>query len=349
MTLVILERDVTSDRLSHDSGTIGVIFRRFAGVTGPNIRSVSPGSDGEPAPDEYYNGLVGVRQQKERRVGDKVHKNTFTGKQACDWLMDCTSIIDRRETYELADEFVKQGLMEPVIEDKIFLQNNPAAARFQPTRSALYHITPKGRQTAGWEKKEDQSRQQAQEVVKTTNGSHSTSATNNNRLLAIVQEPSLRLLFREYLISTHCEENLSFYLEVREFTDSYDQADKAKAFTRNDAIRESLAAAYGLYNAFLAPGSPNELNIDHNLRNGLAGRMTRAVGDDDAMLRSLQEVVALFKDAQHSVFKLMSSDSVPKFLKEAKFARVLKEYNFDELVGQVGRTRSESPPERTMR
>lgn len=73
----------------------------------------------------------------------------------------------------------------------------------------------------------------------------------------------------------------------------------------------------GLYNAFLAPGSPCELNIDHNLRNSLAGRMTRAVGDDDTMLKSLQEVVSLFRDAQASVFKLMSSVSIPKVSQQA--------------------------------
>ena len=38
--------------------------------------------------------------------------------------------------------------------------------------------------------------------------------------------------------------------------------------------------------------------------------MTRAVEDDDSMLRSLQEVVSLFKEAQTSVFKLMSSVSL---------------------------------------
>lgn len=38
--------------------------------------------------------------------------------------------------------------------------------------------------------------------------------------------------------------------------------------------------------------------------------MTRAVGDDDSMLKSLQEVVSLFRDAQASVFKLMSSVSI---------------------------------------
>lgn len=68
--------------------------------------------------------------------------------------------------------------------------------------------------------------------------------------------------------------------------------------------------AIGLYNAFLAPGSPCELNIDHALRNSLASRMTKAVGDDESMLKSLQEVEQLFEMAQTSVFKLMSSVSV---------------------------------------
>lgn len=68
----------------------------------------------------------------------------------------------------------------------------------------------------------------------------------------------------------------------------------------------------GLYNAFLAPGSPCELNIDHALRNSLASRMTKAVGDDESMYKSLQEVVHLFELAQTSVFKLMSSVSLEK-------------------------------------
>ena len=45
--------------------------------------------------------------------------------------------------------------------------------------------------------------------------------------------------------------------------------------------------------------------------------MTRAVGDDDTMLKSLQEVVSLFRDAQASVFKLMSSVSIPKVSQQA--------------------------------
>lgn len=51
------------------------------------------------------------------------------------------------------------------------------------------------------------------------------------------------------------------------------------------------------------------MNIDHALRNSLASRMTKAVGDDESMFKSLQEVVHLFELAQTSVFKLMSSVS----------------------------------------
>ena len=62
-----------------------------------------------------------------------------------------------------------------------------------------------------------------------------------------------------------------------------------------------------LYNAFLAPNAPCELNIDHTLRNNLALCMVRPLGNEDTMLRNLQEVVELFELAQNSVYKLMSS------------------------------------------
>jgi protoheme ferro-lyase len=94
--------------------------------------------------------------------------------------------------------------------------------------------------------------------------------------------------------------------------------------------------------------------------------MTRAVGDDDSLLKSLQEVVGLFRDAQTSVFKLMSSvstlhltlaeldidmmqDSVPKFLKEPKYATVLAQHNFDHAVAQANQHGSQQMvlPERS--
>ncbi|KAL8969042.1 MAG: hypothetical protein Q9183_002183 [Haloplaca sp. 2 TL-2023] len=330
MQLVILERDSATDKLSHDRATIEVIFRRFAGQEGPNVKSSTATSDSDSLSD-YYNGLIGVKMARERKIMDQIWKNTFTGKAAVDWLMDCCTTVDRREVYEIAELFVSQGLMGPACEDKVFMHQNPGANRFQPTKNAIYVLTDKGERCAGW-RHDDGISEENHAPSKSSNGRKDRGGprdSNNNRLQSIVNDAALRLLFREFLRDTHCEENLSFYLEVRDFTRSYDSAEKAGYFSRPDAIRENLAAAYGLYNAFLAPGSPCELNIDHNLRNSLAGRMTRAVGDETAMLQSLQEVVALFREAQASVFKLMSSDSVPKFLKDPKYANILAQHNFD--------------------
>jgi hypothetical protein len=320
MQLVILERDVDTDRLSHDRATVEVIFRRFAGQDGPNLQPTAAASDAD-APADRYDGLLGVRMAPDRRVADRAVPHTFTGKAAVDWLMDCCTTIDRRETHEIADLFVGAGLVRAVVEDKAYAAAHARSARFQPTRQAVYAMTDKGRRVAGWIGRERSPPAQQADArdgpaqAGSRDGPARADArsgprdSNNNRLVVIVNDAALRLLFREYLRDTHCEENLAFFLEVREFTHGYDHAERAKAFVRLDAIRESLAAAYGLYNAFLAPGSPCELNIDHNLRNSLAARMTRAVGDDDSMLTSLQEVVALFKEAQTSVFKLMSSVS----------------------------------------
>lgn len=100
--------------------------------------------------------------------------------------------------------------------------------------------------------------------------------------------------------------------------------------------------------------------------------MTRAVGDEASMLKSLTEVVSLFELAQVSVFKLMSSvsfpfplpgmndmhkvtnrrqqDSVPKFVRDPKYAVVLQEHDLD--LNNSGRSNSPTStpgvPERSM-
>ncbi|KAI5284582.1 hypothetical protein KEM54_001219, partial [Ascosphaera aggregata] len=103
-----------------------------------------------------------------------------------------------------------------------------------------------------------------------------------------------------------------------------------------------------LYNAFLAPGSPCELNIEHNLRSSLASQMTKAVSDDQSMVQSLSEVVRLFEIAQVSVFKLMSSDSVPKFIRDPKYAAVLAEHHIDISAGSRHQQAPSLSPERTI-
>ncbi|KAI9045860.1 developmental regulator FlbA [Aspergillus affinis] len=342
MQLVNLERDSDTDKLSHDRATIEVIFRRFAGQDGPNVKSSISTSDSDSLSD-YSNGLVGVKMAKERKVNEKIMLNTFTGKAAVDWLMDCSTTIERRETVLIAELFVKYGLITMLQEDRMVPLPDNSIVGFQPSKNAIYGITDHGQRVCGW-----LARDKARDTT-TYDNRGIPRDSNNARLNHILRDPALRLLFREFLRFSLCEENLSFYLDVSEFTATYHKAEKVGTFKKSDAVRETLAAAYGLYNAFLAPGSPCELNIDHALRNSLASRMTKAVGDDESMFKSLQEVVHLFEMAQTSVFKLMSSDSVPKFLRDPKYAVVLQEHEVD----LIGATRSYSPtpapiPERSM-
>ncbi|EED20637.1 developmental regulator FlbA [Talaromyces stipitatus ATCC 10500] len=340
MQLVNLERDSETDKLSTDRATIEVIFRRFAGQDGPNIKTSTSTSDSDSLSD-YSNGLVGVKMAKERKIADKFFANTFTGKAAVDWLMDCSTTNDRRETCLIAALFIKHGLITSVQEDRPYAAQDPTAVDFQPTKHAIYTVTEHGQRVCGWIARDKTNSSQYD--------GRGARDSNNARLNHILHDAALRLLFREFLRYSLCEENLTFYLDVSEFTSHYHRLEKSGALNKIETVRETLAAAYGLYNAFLAPGSPCELNIEHGLRNSLASRMTKAVGDDESMLKSLQEVVDLFELAQTSVFKLMSSDSVPKFVRDPKYSVVLQEHEFD--LGTSGRSYSPTSapvPERSL-
>ncbi|TKA72949.1 hypothetical protein B0A55_07542 [Friedmanniomyces simplex] len=331
MQLVILERDPDTDKLVDDAPTVHVVFRRFVGDTGPNLRTAGSNADSDDTSD-YATGLIGVKMQRSRR-NDKEAPYTFNGKAAFDWLMDCCTVVDKRETLDLPNLFIQHELIVPASDER----GHVNGTRFTASKHVLYGITQKGMRVAGW--------------ITSPNGSVNSDATalsrvpqgvvrdsNTNRMTVIIRDPALRLLFREYLRETHCEENLSFYVEVKAFLSEYERARRESVAPRLDVIRETLASAYSLYNAFLAPGSPCELNIDHNLRNALAGRMTRAVGEDEQMLRSLDEVARLFDQAQSSVFKLMASDSVPKFSREPKYAAILRERNLEGMLTNFAAT-----------
>ncbi|KAK3390932.1 regulator of G protein signaling domain-containing protein [Podospora didyma] len=345
--LVILERDGQSDKLLTDRGTIEVIFRRFVGANGPNVKPSVSSADSDSLND-YKDGLTGVKMAAERKVGGKTFKDTFTGKAATDWLMDCSTTVDRRETIEIASLFVEYDLMEPVQQDRAHMGLYPSHNLFQPTKHAIYHVTAKGKDLVNGAL--PRGRPSESEGLPASRSAGIARDSNTQRLDKILNDAALRLLFRENLRETHCEENLSFYIDVDEFVRQCRQATKAAQKNPSntasmDGIKEIMAQAYGIYNAFLAPGSPCELNIDHQLRNNLATRMTKAVGQDVAMIDTLHEVTALFEDAQNAVFKLMASDSVPKFLRNPKYEQTLKSYDFDSIT--VGGHSQGRVPERS--
>jgi hypothetical protein len=323
--LVILERSTDTDKLHHDEQTVQILFRRFVGLQANETQSDTDSIH------EFAICTTGVKLAKNRKSANRPWEYSFNGRNAAQWLMDCTTMVDPRESIEVGSLFLQLKLIAPV--DLRNSENN-----FQPVKHVIYYITEEGERAAGWTA---DAASLPGDVLPAKARDGMARDSNSNRTNVIIRNPSWRLLYREFLKETMCEENLSFYLEVKEFDRQYKAAIGEKGDNKVETIRETLAAAYGLYNAFLAPGSPNELNIDHALRTQLATRMTRAVGDDAAMLQSLNEVATLFEKAQTSIFKLMSSvsrmplslyvhvlidyqDSVPKFIKHPKYAPQLK-------------------------
>ncbi|KAL7924241.1 RGS1, regulator of G-protein signaling protein [Trichoderma austrokoningii] len=336
-SLVILEREQHSDKILSDRGTVEVIFRRFVGTEARNVKANLAVADSDSLHD-YEDGLTGVKMAAERRVNGKVYKDTFTGKATSDWLVDCCTIVDRREAIEIASLFVEFELIDTVVQDRSFMLGNPGCHLFQPTKYSVYQISQRGKDVINGTSSRGRPSESEAGTGSQRNGVVRDS--NTQRLEKILNDPALRLLFRENLREMHCEENLSFYKDVNDFVQgcktAIRQAESTPSSQAMDIIKETMAQAYGIYNAFLAPGSPCELNIDHQLRNNLATRMTKAVGQETGMVETLQEVTSLFENAQNAVFKLMASDSVPKFLRNAKYEQQLQNFNIDGVPARGG-------------
>ncbi|KAK5939898.1 hypothetical protein PMZ80_008280 [Knufia obscura] len=343
MQIVVLERDAETDKLMQDKTTLEVVFRRMCGVEGPNLKSSTSQSDSDSV-SEYASGIVGVKMAKDRRIFDKLVPYTFTGKAASDWLLDCCTMIERREAYELCELFVKWQLMAPALEDRNFTRQVPAATHFQPTKYAIYAVTEKGQRVCGWlARPPSMSSEDSSEAGKEKKGLRMPKDTNMNRFNTIMHDAALRMLFREHLRSSLCEENLTFWLDVHEFLNMYRTQEKNGRLDKPEIVRECLATAYGLYNSYLAAGAPSELNIDHSLRNRLDGRMTQTETDEESMRCGLQKVVELIELASMSVAKLMASDSVPKFLRDPKYQNIIREHQIDMNLAQRSLSPAPSP------
>ena len=241
--IVVLERDLETDKLIQDRTTVEVVFRRMCGIDGPNLKSPAVQSDSDSI-SEYGSSLVGVRMAKDRRVYDKIIPYTLTGKAAADWLLDCCTLMSRRETYELCELFIKWQLLELLVEDRNYVRSNFMASHFQPTKYAIYAVTEKGQRICGWlTRPASVSSEDSSDMSKEKR--RMPKDTNMNRFNTIMTDPALRMLFKEHLEASLCEENLNFWLDVQEFLLQYRQQQDTGRLARPDTVRECLATAYG--------------------------------------------------------------------------------------------------------
>ncbi|GMK57276.1 hypothetical protein CspeluHIS016_0401100 [Cutaneotrichosporon spelunceum] len=170
------------------------------------------------------------------------------------------------------------------------------------------------------------------------------------RLKQILEEPALRSLFREFLRANFCEENLSFWLDVQDFKRRFNTSSSAAAAPgalptqRGQGLQamerhqqDLISMAFVIYNTYLAPASPCELNIDHQLRGELISYMNEILEDKNAdkaeilpgvgnslHASQLQNMVFLYERIQTHIFRLMATDSVPKFVKTERFLSLMR-------------------------
>lgn len=328
MQLVELERDPETDEILQGKSVVEIVFRRFLGRT-PNLKLTASMADSDSV-SEYSDGITGVKLAEQRRFGDHYLRQSLNGKAAIAWISECTTVLDSDEAHEVAEAFITQGLLIFMGEAK---PSQPDEG-FIGTKAAIYTISPRGRRVAGWAplNEEKRSFSSSTRIHSSMSGEEPTSLsnsprpvereTNTNRLNHILNDPGLRSQFREFLRENYCEENLSFYLDVSEFVR---QINNVQA---SDDVSEGLARAYSIYNAYLAAGSPCELNLDHQLRLEMAAQMTKAVhSDETSMFQSLAKVAELYDRAQKQVFRLMAGDSVPKFMKTPLYLEIVGDYD----------------------
>ncbi|KAJ7781670.1 regulator of G protein signaling domain-containing protein [Mycena metata] len=157
--------------------------------------------------------------------------------------------------------------------------------------------------------------------------------SNTDRLKYILEDPALRSLFREFLKGNFCEENLSFWLEVEDFKRKFSITSSAIAVpsphsggkTGRDKATPGQAAmekhheslintAFFIYNKYLAPSSH------------MTGKVFQGHVDPEHTTAfnatQLQTMIRLYERIQTHVFRLMATDSVPKFIKTPKFLAV---------------------------
>lgn len=181
------------------------------------------------------------------------------------------------------------------------------------------------------------------------------------RLKQILQEPALRSLFREYLRSNFCEENLSFWLDVEDFKRRFNKSSSAAAASNSPQPgspqpaqgqpphgamekheNDLILLTFVIYNTYLIPAAPSELNLDHQIRAELINYMneilhsspgqTQTGADGHSVpaklhAKELQNLVYLYERIQYHIFKLMAMDSVPKFIKTERFLNLVKNLN----------------------
>jgi regulator of G-protein signaling len=118
----------------------------------------------------------------------------------------------------------------------------------------------------------------------------------------VMADPDLVLVFREFLKDSFSSENLAFIVEIENYKDLWDQgASDEEIFKRANQI----------FNKYFSSESKYELNVSGSLIEELKEKMKHPT-------------TIIFNRVQQSIFKLVETDSFPRFLKSDEFKKAVE-------------------------
>ncbi|KAK9449391.1 uncharacterized protein V1518DRAFT_415879 [Limtongia smithiae] len=288
----------------------------------PPSRHSSPESELMTAGDCYSESASGVRVYDSKRIHLREYRYCFSGLAAKNWVMDCTTVLNMSEAESILAAFLRQELI-------MHIERNHDQTKFLIDKHTYYTFTSAGKALAGWSRPLTTS-SIARNPSPPQSSNISVSADNGERLRQLLADPALRLLFREHLADSLCEENLVFYIESDKLLSQYQDLEQ-QGFNSLNQVNLCISEAWMAYHTFLVPGSASEVNIDSALRARVCEGMSNVqevtassknseeyLSPLDTAVQTLKQIMSLLNEVRHQVFMLMASDSVPKFLKTNK-------------------------------
>lgn len=158
--------------------------------------------------------------------------------------------------------------------------------------------------------------------------------SNATKLRQILDDPSLRSLYKSFLRANFCEENLDFWIDHSNLRRKY-RIQSPALTSRNQS--DLLEDAYAIYTTYLAAGSPNELNIEHNLRKEMSKFVSNIVTvipayaptvkssiviSSHGVSHNLRTMMKMLQKVDDHICRLMATDSVPKFVRTKGYLRI---------------------------
>lgn len=201
--------------------------------------------------------------------------------------------------------------------------------------------------------------------------SENNKETNHIKLKTILKDTQLHSLFRNFLKSNFCVENLDFWSD-HNYLRRHCHNNPAILITMSlEKQQQLLQEAYILWTTYLSPDATRELNIDHTLREDMAEEIVdmvtlvttgsgidispKVIFSGNSAYECLITILNWFDRANDQICKLMAADSIPKFVRTVEYKRAtFTQYLAQESISMANLTSSDlddfpSPPRRKLK